>query len=156
MPSVSGCWRMPVTELATVIWRPSRIQAAPRPATIRVWKGDQLIRSSRAGMVERIDFPTEPVDAVMAPFPPATERCEGIRSSDLLQSLREDDPRGRLDEGEVREGLGHVAQVAAGPGFELLRIQAERRGDPEQAIHEGARPVDLAHDRQGGDEPEGA
>src|ERR1044071_4630217 len=54
MPSVSGCWRMPVTELATVICSPSRIQAAPRPATIRVWNGDQLRRSRRAGMVLRI------------------------------------------------------------------------------------------------------
>jgi len=44
----------PVTELEMVICNPSKIQAAPSPATIRVWKGDQPSRSSRAGMVDRI------------------------------------------------------------------------------------------------------
>ena len=42
------------TGLAIVICSPSRIQAAPSPATIRVWNGDQLRRSSRAGIVLRI------------------------------------------------------------------------------------------------------
>ena len=46
----------PVTELAIVICKPSRIHAAPSPATMRVWNGDQLRRSSRAGIVERIVF----------------------------------------------------------------------------------------------------
>ena len=54
MSSVSGWIKTPVTELAIVICSPSRIQAAPSPATIRVWNGDQLRRSSRAGMVLRI------------------------------------------------------------------------------------------------------
>ncbi len=39
-----------------MIWRPSRIHAAPSPATMRVWNGDQLKRSSRAGMVDLITF----------------------------------------------------------------------------------------------------
>ena len=56
MSSVSGWMRTPVTELAIVIWRPSRIHAAPSPATMRVWNGDQLRRSSRAGMVDLIAF----------------------------------------------------------------------------------------------------
>src|SRR5215471_8659421 len=56
MPSVCGLTSTPVTELATVICSPSRIHAAPRPATIRVWNGDQLNRSSRAGIVDRIVF----------------------------------------------------------------------------------------------------
>jgi len=45
-----------VTELEIVIWSPSRIQAAPSPATIRVWNGDHSRRSSRAGIVLRIVF----------------------------------------------------------------------------------------------------
>src|SRR4029077_9412544 len=53
MPRVLGLESTPVTELAIVICRPSRIQAAPRPATIRVWKGLQLSLSNRAGIVER-------------------------------------------------------------------------------------------------------
>ena len=53
MSSVFGLESTPVTELAMVIWSPSRIQAAPRPATIRVWKGLQLNLSRRAGIVER-------------------------------------------------------------------------------------------------------
>jgi hypothetical protein len=56
MSSVSGWTKTPVTELAIVIWRPSRIHAAPSPATIRVWNGDQLERSSRVGMVDLIGF----------------------------------------------------------------------------------------------------
>ena len=44
---------LPDTELAIVISRPSRIQAAPSPSTSRVWNGDHLSRSSRAGMVLR-------------------------------------------------------------------------------------------------------
>src|SRR6478752_5795700 len=56
MPSVDGFVSSPVTELALVICRPSRIQAAPSPATMRVWNGDQLMRSSRAGIVDRIRF----------------------------------------------------------------------------------------------------
>src|SRR6478609_1721593 len=57
MSSVSGWIRTPVTELAIVICSPSRIHAAPRPATMRVWNGDQLRRSSRAGIVLLIVFP---------------------------------------------------------------------------------------------------
>src|SRR3954453_3762301 len=47
---VSGLVSTAVTELATVISSPSRIQATPRATTIRVWKGDQGNRSIRAGM----------------------------------------------------------------------------------------------------------
>jgi hypothetical protein len=54
MSSVCGLVSWPVTELAIVIWSPSRIHAAPRPTTIRVWNGDQRKRSRRAGMVERM------------------------------------------------------------------------------------------------------
>jgi hypothetical protein len=43
-----------VTELAIVICNPSRIHAAPRPQTMRVWNGDQRNRSRRAGIVDRI------------------------------------------------------------------------------------------------------
>ena len=52
--------------LAMVIWSPSRIQAAPRPATIRVWKGLQLNLSRRAGIVERSG--TEALAAITIPF----------------------------------------------------------------------------------------
>ena len=43
-----------MTELAIVICSPSRIHAAPSPATIRVWNGDHPSRSRRAGTVVRI------------------------------------------------------------------------------------------------------
>src|ERR1700720_3830211 len=52
--SVLGAVSLPVTELAIVTDRPSRIQAVPRPRTKRVWNGDQRSRSRRAGMVLRI------------------------------------------------------------------------------------------------------
>ena len=54
MSSVSGWVNTPVTELAIVICSPSRIHAAPSPATMRVWNGDQPSRSRRAGIVVRI------------------------------------------------------------------------------------------------------
>src|SRR5258706_15266855 len=41
-------------ELAMVISRPSRIHATARAATIRLWNGVQLSRSTLAGMVLRI------------------------------------------------------------------------------------------------------
>src|SRR4051795_5769134 len=49
-PSESLFVRSATTPLATVISRPSRIQATPRATTIRVWKGDHGNRSIRAGM----------------------------------------------------------------------------------------------------------
>src|SRR5580658_11273211 len=51
--SVLAWVSLPDTELAIVISRPSRIQAVPSPSTSRVWNGDHLSRSSRAGMVLR-------------------------------------------------------------------------------------------------------
>jgi len=52
--SVLAWVSLPLTELAIVISRPSRIQAVPSPSTSRVWNGDQRSRSSRAGIVLRI------------------------------------------------------------------------------------------------------
>jgi hypothetical protein len=52
--SVWGLESIPVPELAMVICRPSRIQAALSPNTMRVWNDDHPKRSRRAGMVLRI------------------------------------------------------------------------------------------------------
>src|SRR4051812_47466623 len=49
-PSESLFVRSATTPLATVISRPSRIQATPRATTMRVWNGDHGNRSIRAGM----------------------------------------------------------------------------------------------------------
>jgi hypothetical protein len=74
-PSVLAWVSLPDTELAIVISRPSRIQAVPSPSTSRVWNGDHLSRSSRAGMVLRTgtclaatvviaEFPSRPADSL--------------------------------------------------------------------------------------------
>src|SRR5581483_10861790 len=42
----------------------------------------------------------------------------------------------RVDERQVREGLGEVAQVIAGHGVELLRVEAER-ARPRQQVGAG-------------------
>ena len=42
------------------------------------------------------------------------------------EALGENDPRGSLDQGEVREGLREVAEVSAGLRVVLLRKQPER------------------------------
>ena len=74
----------------------------------------------------------------------------------LLDALGEDDPPGGLDQREVGEGLGEVAQVPAGARVELLGVQTERRGDAQELFHQVARALLLADDRQAGDQPEGA
>jgi hypothetical protein len=47
---VSRCSRKGPTLLATVISRPSRIQATPSATIMRVWNVDQDSRSMRAGI----------------------------------------------------------------------------------------------------------
>ena len=46
--------------------------------------------------------------------------------------------------------------MAAGVRVELLRVEAERRRDPEQLVHQVARVLELADDRERRDEPERA
>ena len=70
--------------------------------------------------------------------------------------LGDDDPRRGLDQREVRERLREVAEVPAGVGVELLGVEPERRGDPQQPLHQVARPLQLADDRERRDEPERA
>jgi hypothetical protein len=72
MPRVSGWVSTPVTELAMVICRPSRIHAAPSPHTMRVWNFDHPRRSRRAGMVLRIGSWTAAV--VLTGRPPLRSR----------------------------------------------------------------------------------
>src|SRR5689334_24131987 len=58
--------------------------------------------------------------------------------SELGEPLADDDPRGRVDQGEVRERLGEVAQVPPGRRVELLGVQPQRRGHPQQPVHQVA------------------
>ena len=51
---------------------------------------------------------------------------------------------------------GKLPRCRAGLGVELLGVEPERRGDPQQPLHQVARPLLLADDRQRGDEPERA
>jgi hypothetical protein len=46
-------------------------------------------------------------------------------SRELLEPLGEDDAGGGLDERQVGEGLGEVAEVVGGVGVELLGVEAE-------------------------------
>src|SRR5215208_2970596 len=68
----------------------------------------------------------------------------------LVQTLRQDDPGGSLEQREVREGLREVAQMPAGRGVELLRVEPERRGDPQQTLHQVARALELTDHGQAG------
>src|SRR6185369_11696522 len=104
IPSVSGFWSTPTTELEIVIWRPSRIQAAPSPATMRVWNGDQPSRSSRAGIVLRIATGA----AVLMSY---SLSGRGTRGLGLAEHLGRDDPRRRIQQREVGEGLREVPEV---------------------------------------------
>ena len=101
MPSVSGWVSTPVTELAIVICNPSRIHAAPSPATIRVWNGDHPSRSSRAGTVVRIGAATLAELLIGDPLPAGQHpsRKWGVRRDALvITRIRVKpplDPRGR-------------------------------------------------------------
>jgi hypothetical protein len=53
----------------------------------------------------------------------------GQSARHFLDALCEDEPRGSLDQCEVREGLREVPEMSAGLGVELLRIQPERGCD---------------------------
>ena len=46
----------------------------PRPRTMRVWNGDQRMRSRRAGMVLRIGCCTSAVAVMPCPFPEGRPR----------------------------------------------------------------------------------
>src|SRR5262245_3321841 len=84
MFSVVGWVSTPVTELAIVICRPSRIHAAPKPATMRVWNGDQPSRSRRAGIVERIgDFAAATVS--IGVLPSLSPTTGGRRDASLVR-----------------------------------------------------------------------
>src|SRR5206468_2583189 len=85
-----------------------------------------------------------------APVPTMMTSYESI--SDLRRQLGEHDPAGGLHQRQVRERLREVAQMPARLGVELLGVEAERRGDPEQPLHQIARHLQLAHDRKRGDE----
>src|SRR4051794_14846149 len=79
-----------------------------------------------------------------------------MRSGNLIQPFGHDDPRRRLDQGEVREGLREVAEVPAGVDVELLGEEPQRRGDAQQPLHQVAGSLLLADDGQGGHQPERA
>src|SRR4051794_19647151 len=69
--------------------------------------------------------------SVPPPAPVPTMITSYVSMSVSLQHLGDDDPRGGLDESEVRERLWEVAEEAARGGVELLRVEAERRRDAQ-------------------------
>jgi hypothetical protein len=56
----------------------------------------------------------------------------------------------------VGEGLREVAEVTSRVGVELLGVEAERRRNPKQLLHQVACPLELPDDRQRRHEPERA
>ena len=56
----------------------------------------------------------------------------------------------------MRKGLGKVAQVSAGFGVELFRVEAQRRRDPKQPFHQVASALELTDGGEPRDEPERA
>jgi hypothetical protein len=54
--------------------------------------------------------------------PPGLTNASRQSAGHFLQGLSEDEPRGSLDQGELRQGLREVSEVPAGLGVELLRI----------------------------------
>src|SRR5512133_4037485 len=56
----------------------------------------------------------------------------------------------------MRKRLREVAKVARRLHVELLRVEAERRGDPQQSLEQVTGLLTLPDDRERRDEPEGA
>src|SRR4051794_23940710 len=77
-------------------------------------------------------------------------------ATQLAEPLRQDDPGRGLEQREVGERLGEVAQVPAGGRIELLGVEAERRGDAEQPLHQVACALELPDLRKRRHEPERA
>ena len=75
--------------------------------------------------------------------------------ADIGDPLRENDPPGRLDERQMRERLGEVAQMMIGVYIELLRVQAQRRSNAKQALHQVAGLLLLNDHSKCRDQPEG-
>src|SRR5829696_8377610 len=63
---------------------------------------------------------------------------------------------GRVDEGDVGERLGEVAELAAGRRVELLSQQADVVAEGEEALEDGQRLLTPAHQGQVVGQPEGA
>ena len=78
---------------------------------------------------------------------------DGVRTP---EELGNDDSCGGFHQCEVGEGLREVAEVPAGAGVELLRVEPERRADAEEPLHQVAGALHLADDGERGHEPERA
>src|SRR5580765_8234105 len=128
MSSVSGLMRTPVTELAIVICSPSRIHAAPRPATIRVWNGDQLSRSSRAGMVERMTLFAAAAAVMYVSFLESLDPCTKLRMERRRARPPACDDERRTGQHE-RDNSGDVEDRRELDAVVKERADAER-GDP--------------------------
>jgi hypothetical protein len=142
MLRVSGLASTPVTELAIVICRPSRIHAAPSPATIRVWNGDHPRRSRRAGMRLRIGSWTA---AVVLTGPPsssptglarrASRRVAGVASFDPDETLQSD--RSRQNE-TAAFGNNRRRCSTRGNSAEQPRPATPNTGTPRAAYSSGS------------------
>src|SRR5689334_1831330 len=67
-----------------------------------------------------------------------------------------DDVHDGVDEGQVREGLREVAQVASGARIDLLGVEVQARREPEHLLAQGPGAIVLADLGQRADQPEGA
>jgi hypothetical protein len=86
----------------------------------------------------------------------ADSRARPSSARDFGQALGNDDARGSLDEGEVREGLREVAEVAAGFDVVLLGVQSKRGCHLREPLYQVSCPLRLIDDGQRRDEPERA
>src|SRR5580700_10953690 len=94
------------------------------------------------------------------PPPTTTTRWRGVVlmnwSGRSTAAFGLDEPAHGVDERQVGEGLGEVAQVLTGLGIDLLRVELQRSGEGEQLLAQGAGAFLLADHAQRGHEPERA
>src|SRR5215831_11692011 len=76
--------------------------------------------------------------------------------SQLRASLEDDHTSHRLYQREMGERLREVPEVPRRLRVVFFGIEAERRGDPQQPLHQVAGPLYLSDDRKGRHEPERA
>src|SRR5580704_9109607 len=99
------------------------------------------------------------------PPPTTTTRCllASVTSTSLLcrplrderGCLRLDEPADGVDQSQMGEGLGEVAQMLARRRVDLLGVEQQRPGEVEQLLAQGGRPLAFTDHGQRGDQPEG-
>src|SRR4051794_24093974 len=150
--SASSSWqRLGVEPPASARWKTPRASSASPASRVTTSAARTAAASESATVVSRNARPLEPR---RQPRVVALGAERLLLGGQLLVGA--DDVHHRVDERQVRERLREVAEVAARPGIDLLRVEVQSRGVAEELLAQVARPLGLADLAERADEPERA